>query len=159
MTGAKFWIVEAIEPGQIAGILALFRAYAASLPIDLAYQNFEEELASLPGMYRGPAGALLLARGDGGEALGCVGVQALSSDACEMKRLYVTPEGRGIGLGRALALEAISRAAAVGYAEMRLDTLPSMAAALALYESLGFERTAAYYDTPIARTLFLRRRL
>lgn len=155
-----------VEPARTAAGIAeaarLFRAYAATLPMDLGYQNFETELATLPGPYAAPEGALLLARAGGragGRAVGCVAMRPLGDGACEMKRLYVAPEGRGLGLGRALATAVIAAAERAGHREMRLDTLPSLTAALVLYRSLGFVETAAYYDTPIADTVFFSLRL
>ncbi|MDE2361309.1 MAG: GNAT family N-acetyltransferase [Hyphomicrobiales bacterium] len=134
----------------------LFAAYARSLPIDLAYQNFDEECASLPGAYAPPRGALLLARDTGGAAIGCVALRPLPPEGiCEMKRLYVAPAGRGAGAGRALAEKIVSIARIIGYREMRLDTLPSMRAALELYRSLGFAEIAPYYDTPVVGTIFM----
>jgi ribosomal protein S18 acetylase RimI-like enzyme len=152
-----------IRPAGTSDILAiasLFRDYAASLGIDLAYQGFETELASLPGAYAPPAGALLLAISPQSQPLGCVAMRKLTEDgACEMKRLYTTPSARGVGLGRALAMAAIGAAVEAGYQTMRLDTLPGMQAAQALYRDLGFEVTPPYYATPIAGTLFMRKTL
>jgi ribosomal protein S18 acetylase RimI-like enzyme len=147
-------------PAQIAtdlpAITQLFRAYAASVPIDLGYQGFGGELASLPGKYAPPAGALLIARDASGAALGCVAMRPPDDEGvCEMKRLYVAPEGRGLGLGNALARAIIEAARAAGYREMRLDALASMHAAQALYRALGFSEIAPYYDTPIAGTVFM----
>lgn len=145
---------------DLAATAVLFRAYAASLDVDLAYQDFETELASLPGKYAPPHGALLLARRNGGVALGCVALRAMDlPHAAEMKRLYVPPEGRGLGLGRRLVEAVMSEARRLGYREIRLDTLPSMTGAQALYLKLGFEVTPPYYDTPITGTVFLRRTL
>lgn len=146
-------------PTDLPALTQLFRAYAASLPIDLGYQGFEGELASLPGKYAPPNGALLIARDATGAALGCVAMRPLEPGVCEMKRLYVAPEGRGQGLGRQLALAIIEAARAAGYAEMRLDTLASMEEAQALYRSLGFTEIGAYYDTPIEGTVFMRLKL
>lgn len=137
-------------------IARLFRAYAASLPMGLEYQGFEEELASLPGKYAPPGGALLIARGASGAALGCIALRPLDEPGvCEMKRLYVAPEGRGLGLGRKLALAIIEAARAAGYREMRLDTLASMAEARGLYRSLGFVEIGPYYETPVENTVFM----
>lgn len=152
-------IAPARTAADLADVADLFRAYAAALPVDLAYQDFAAELATLPGRYAPPGGALLLARATDGPALGCVALRALGGGACEMKRLYVAPRGRGLGLGRRLAEAAIAAAEAAGHREMRLDTLPSMAAAQGLYRALGFEPVAPYYATPVAGTLFLARPL
>ncbi len=143
--------------GDLEAIVRLFRAYAESLEIDLEYQGFAAEMAGLPGAYAPPAGILLLARDGLGHPIGCVAMRRLTETICELKRLYVAPNGRGLGLGRALAEAALDAARAAGYAEARLDTLPSMAAALALYRRLGFEAMDAYYETPIAGTVFMRR--
>ena len=152
--------MPAVTQADLAAAASLFRAYAASLPIDLAYQGFEAELAALPGKYAPQHGALLLARGKDGASLGCVALRAIEPEGCcEMKRLYVSPEGRGLGLGKALVQAILSEAAKLGYREIRLDTLPTMTGALALYRKMGFEPVAAYYDTPIAGTVFLAKRL
>jgi ribosomal protein S18 acetylase RimI-like enzyme len=152
-------IVAARTQGDLAEAAELFRAYAASLPIDLAYQGFAEELAHLPGQYASPRGVILLARTPDGRAIGCVAMRPLPGGACEMKRLYVAPAGRGLGAGRALAGAAIVAASRAGHREMRLDTLPTLAPALALYRDLGFAPVAPYYDTPIAGTIFLAKAL
>jgi GNAT superfamily N-acetyltransferase len=154
MSSRAFSIRPVRSPDDLAATMMLFNAYAAFLGIDLSYQNFADEMAAMPGKYAPPKGALLLARGPDGAALGCVGLRALDDGACEMKRLYVTPQGRGLGLGRALAEAVVGEARRIGYEEMRLDTLPRLAAAIALYEDMGFVRIPAYYDTPIAGTLF-----
>jgi ribosomal protein S18 acetylase RimI-like enzyme len=149
-------ITSANLPTDLPAITQLFRAYAASLPIDLGYQGFDGELAALPGKYAPPTGALLIARDDNGAALGCVAMRPLDeAGVCEMKRLYVAPAGRGRGLGRALAQAIIEAARAAGYREMRLDTLASMSEAQALYRALGFSEIGAYYDTPIENTVFM----
>ena len=133
----------------------LFREYADSLGVDLSFQGFEDELARMPGEYAPPRGALLLA-GEGGEAAGCVAIRPLEpTDVCELKRLYVRPARRTGGLGRALTLAAIDEARRLGYARMRLDTLPSMVAARRLYTGLGFREIEAYRFNPIAGTRFL----
>jgi len=148
-------IASASLPTDLPALTSLFRAYAASLPIDLGYQGFDGELVSLPGKYAPPAGALLIARDAAGAALGCVAMRPLETEICEMKRLYVAPAGRGQGLGKALTLAVIEAARTSGYREMRLDTLPSMADAQKLYRALGFTEIAPYYDTPIAGTVFM----
>ncbi len=137
----------------------LFREYAGSLGVDLSYQGFDAELAGLPGAYAAPAGVLLVAYAPGGEALGGVAVRPPDHATCEMKRLHTRPVARGAGAGRALALAAIEAARAAGYRTMRLDTLPDMCAAQALYRSPGFKETPARYDTPVAGTLFMRKGL
>ncbi len=138
----------------------LFNAYASSLGIDLAFQDFAAELTTLPGKYAAPAGELLLARDIRGEPLGCIGLRPIApGGCCEMKRLYVSPRGRGFGLGRALVDAITGEAVRIGYREMRLDTLPTMAEALALYRRSGFVPIAPYYDTPLAGTIFLGRTL
>jgi len=153
--GSDFEVRPAADLGIVAG---LFREYAGSLGIDLSYQGFEAELAGLPGAYAPPAGALLLACALDGDALGCVAIRPLpEAGTCEMKRLHTRPAARGKGVGRALAVAAINIATRAGYRSMRLDTLPDMLAAQALYRSLGFEITPPYYDTPIAGTIFMRK--
>jgi ribosomal protein S18 acetylase RimI-like enzyme len=140
-------------------VVALFREYAGSLDIDLGYQDFEDELESLPGYYAPPKGALLLAEIDG-KAVGCVAVRALhATNFCEMKRLYVRDTARGTGTGRALAEAAIAEGRRMHYDAMRLDTLSTMAAALSLYRGLGFREIAAYYETPITNTVFMHKDL
>jgi ribosomal protein S18 acetylase RimI-like enzyme len=141
-------------------VIALFRDYADSLDVDLSFQGFEAELSAMPGTYAPPSGEILLARDPAGAARGCVGLRPLPVPGiCEMKRLYVSPAGRGKGVGQAL-IEAITGVAGrIGYREMRLDTLPSMTAALGLYRKAGFLEIPAYYETPVKGTVFLARRL
>jgi ribosomal protein S18 acetylase RimI-like enzyme len=131
-------------------VRTLFREYGESLGVDLSFQGFDEELAALPGGYD----ALLVARIDD-RPVGCVGVRPIDPAVCEMKRLYVRPEGRGAGLGRALALAAIERGRGLGYERMRLDTLPTMGAAQELYRTLGFVEIPPYRHNPIAGSRFL----
>jgi carbonic anhydrase len=133
-----------------------FRNYAGWLGVDLSYQNFEQEMASLPGAYTAPEGRLFFAQVDGRPA-GCVGVRPLpeSDGVCEMKRLYVTPEERGHGVGAALALAAIKAAKEIGYRKLIIDTLPSMRMAVKLYRELGFTEAPSYYQTPVEGTMFL----
>jgi len=145
---------EARTPEQIEACRGLFREYAAGLGFDLGFQDFERELAELPGEYAPPGGRLLIAFHDG-DAVGCVGVRPLDADACEMKRLYVSPSARGSGLGRRLAVAAIEAARELGYERMRLDTVPSMTEARVLYESLGFREIAPYRHNPVPGTRFL----
>ena len=133
-----------------------FRNYAGWLGVDLSYQNFEQEMASLPGTYTAPEGRLFFAEVDGRPA-GCVGVRPLpdSEGVCEMKRLYVAPEERGHGVGAALALAAIKAAKEIGYRKLIIDTLPSMRMAVKLYRELGFTEAPSYYQTPVEGTMFL----
>ena len=137
----------------------ILREYAASLAVDLGFQNFDAELAELPGEYAPPAGLLLLALVDGALAA-CGGFRALTdadcANACEMKRLYVRPAQRGFGLGRTLAEALLDEARRAGYSVMLLDTLDEMEAARALYASLGFEATPPYYFNPIAGAHYLK---
>ena len=132
----------------------LLLEYAGSLSFDLCFQDFEGELAGLPGDYAPPDGALLLARVDGATA-GCVALRRLDGTAGELKRLYVRPGHRRLGLGRALAESAITTARELGYGQLRLDTTPEMAAAHELYRSLGFREIAPYRPNPIAGTRYL----
>ncbi len=148
-------IAPATTPEDIAAAAGLIRVYAASLPVDLGYQDFEAEVAGLPGAYAPPRGALILARDEAGAPIGCGAIRPLSPEIAEMKRLYVVPSARDTGLGRALAEALIARSARLGYGRIRLDTLPSMARALELYRSLGFCEIAPYYETPVAGTVFL----
>lgn len=153
----QFTIAPVRSSDQLSSIVDLFRAYEASLDVDLAYQDFAAELTGLPGPYAPPKGELLLARMNEKIAVGCVAMRALgTARRCEMKRLYVAPEGRGLGLGKALVNELILVAKCRGYEEMWLDTLPTMASAQRLYAQLGFEPASAYYETPIAGTVFMR---
>jgi ribosomal protein S18 acetylase RimI-like enzyme len=140
-------------------VVELFREYAGSLDIDLGFQDFEEELESLPGSYAPPKGSLLLAEIDG-KAVGCVAVRGLhATNFCEMKRLYVRSTARGTGAGRALAEAAVAEGRRMHYDAMRLDTLSTMAAALSLYRGLGFKEIPAYYETPIVNTVFMHKDL
>ncbi|MGZ6019184.1 MAG: GNAT family N-acetyltransferase [Phenylobacterium sp.] len=153
-------IRRAESTADFAAVAALFEAYAQSLePVDLSYQDFATEVANLPGKYGPPKGELLIAVRPAGEVMGCVALRPQSDGDAEMKRLYVTPAGRGLGLGRALVEAIVSRARAIGYAGIKLDTLPTMTQALALYRQAGFVATPRYYDTPVEGTVFLRRAL
>jgi GNAT superfamily N-acetyltransferase len=126
----------------------LFQEYAASLPVSLCFQGFTQELATLPGDYAAPEGRLLLAM-SGRDAAGCVALRKWSEGACEMKRLYVRPIHRKCGLGRRLVEEVIRVAKELRYQTMRLDTLPSMVEAIALYTSMGFQEIPAYRHNPV----------
>jgi len=151
----RFQIDVAITAEDVQSVSDLFQGYAASLLVDLGYQDFAAELAGLPGKYAEPKGALLLACDNAGAPLGCIALRPLDEDVCEMKRLFLKPEARGLGLGRALAEAIIAAARDRGYRELRLDTLPSMTSAIALYEGLGFERIAPYYAPTPDGTVFM----
>jgi ribosomal protein S18 acetylase RimI-like enzyme len=157
--------IRLLEPDSAEWLEAtrvIFREYAQGLGVDLCFQNFEAELASLPGDYAAPAGALLLAFVDG-QLAGCGALRALPeadyADACEMKRLYVRRAFRGFGLGRQITLALIDRALQAGYSNMLLDTLDDMESARGLYEALGFEEIPPYYFNPIPGAHYLRRDL
>ena len=151
-----FAITPAITSQDLADICKLFQAYAESLGIDLSFQDFQTELASLPGKYDATAkGALLLAKDSNGTALGCVAVRSWSGDICEMKRLYVAPDARGTGLGKELANASIAQARILGYSKMRLDTLATMATAQKMYMQIGFREIPAYRHNPIDGTKYL----
>jgi len=147
------------EAEAIDAVRTIFREYAQGLGVDLCFQNFEAELAGLPGEYAAPAGHLLLALVDG-EVAGCGGFRALTdadhANACEMKRLYVRPAFRRFGLGRRIAEALMDEARRSGYSVMLLDTLDDMEAARELYTSLGFVETAPYYYNPIPGAHYLR---
>jgi ribosomal protein S18 acetylase RimI-like enzyme len=135
-------------------VRGLFLEYQDWLGVDLCFQGFEEELASLPGKYAPPEGGLWLARG-GGELAGVVGFRPLDRGLCEMKRLWVRSAFRGSGLGRRLAETTIHAARSAGYRAMCLDTLGHMAAARTLYAGLGFREIPAYYDNPLDDVRYL----
>ena len=142
-----------IRPASLADldeIRVMLREYAAWLEVDLCFQNFEEELAGLPGDYAPPRGRLLFAEG-----AGCIALRPIEQEICEMKRLYVVPEYRGSGLGRRLALAIIEEARGIGYRNMRLDTMPKMDGAQRLYASLGFRDIAPYRYNPEPGARFL----
>lgn len=146
-------------PAELAAVRVLLEAYAASLPVDLSYQDFGGEMAALPGEYAPPCGGLWLARDQGGEAVGCIALRTLEGDVCEMKRLYLNPSARGSGLGRKLAETAIRYARTIGCREIRPDTLPSMKAAAQMYLRMGFLRIEPYYSPTPDGTIFMALRL
>jgi putative acetyltransferase len=132
----------------------LFRAYAAALDVDLAFQDFDLELAALPGDYANERGGALLLAWLGDSACGCVALRAFDDERCEMKRLYVRADARGLGAGRLLAEAVIERARQLGFRRMLLDTLPAMREAHALYRRLGFVETAPYRFNPVPGAAF-----
>jgi ribosomal protein S18 acetylase RimI-like enzyme len=147
-------IDQAISDEDVAAARGLFEEYQRSLGLDLGFQGFADELASLPGAYAPPGGRLLLARSDGRVA-GCVALRPFGEGVCELKRLFVRPEYRGLSLGRELTVRAIKEARAIGYRRIVLDTLPTMGSAMRLYESLGFAEIPAYRYNPVAGTRYL----
>ena len=147
--------VQADFPAQVAQARELFLKYAQSLGFSLCFQNFDKELAGLPGDYAPPEGRLLLAEYEG-QIAGCVALHGLEPGICEMKRLYLRPQFRGKGLGRALTERIIAEARQIGYQRMRLDTIePVMKDAVAMYRKLGFNEIAPYCANPMAGTLYM----
>jgi len=152
-------IVTPRTANELDALRDIFREYAASLKVDLCFQGFDQELATLPGEYAEPRGALLMASVDGAVA-GCCALRPMDTvdypNACEMKRLYVRPAFRGLGLGRQLADAIMDAARIAGYDDVLLDTLDDMEAARTLYEDLGFEEIPPYYHNPIAGAHYLK---
>ena len=158
LSGARVSLVTPDTPASLDATRAILREYAATLGVDLGFQGFEAELAGLPGAYAPPQGDLLLAHVQDRLA-GCGALRPLldvdDANACEMRRLYVRPEFRGLGLGRMIAQALVDRARQAGYSVMLLDTLNDMAAARELYGSLGFIETEPYYYKPHCRLALL----
>ncbi len=149
---AELRIVEVCDGEDLERIRELFAEYARDLPFDLSFQNFEEELQSLPGRYAPPSGRMLLAR-HGDAFIGCVALRQIGEGTCEMKRLFVRPAFRGKGVGRALARAIIEQARRIGYKRMRLDTV--LEPAKSLYRSLGFREIPPYQHVPIEGVVFM----
>jgi putative acetyltransferase len=151
-------IVPALSEGTLLQARNLFREYASTLGVEVCLEDFERELASLPGLYAPPGGRLLLAMQESAEgpeeAIGCAALRGLEPDACEMKRLYVRPAFRGNGAGLELVRSLIAEARSIGYKRMLLDTLPTMKEAHLLYRRLGFREIPAYQENPIPEALF-----
>ena len=146
---------QAESPAQIAQARELFLEYAQSLGFSLCFQNFDKELAGLPGDYAPPEGCLLLANYEG-KLAGCVALHKLDPQICEMKRLYLRPQFRGKGLGRTLADRVIAEGRQIGYQRMRLDTVePVMKDAVAMYRRIGFQEIAPYRANPIAGAMYM----
>lgn len=152
---SKFSITSVRSEQDLKDATTLFYEYTKWLDHDLTFQNFDAEMAGMPGKYAPPGGDLFLARGSGGNAVGCVAVRPLTNTICEMKRLWVTDTAKGTGLGKSLVVAAVDTGKRLGYCKMRLDTLPRMTAAVNMYRSLGFVDIEPYYETPIAGTHFL----
>ena len=146
--------IGAGHAAELEQVRQFFRNYAGWLGVDLSYQNFDDEMATLPGRYEAPEGRLFYATVEG-KGAGCVGIRPLAEGVCELKRLYVEPTFRGLGVGRELALAAIRAARRIGYRKIMLDTLPAMRMAVKLYRELGFSAAPAYYQTPVEGTQFL----
>jgi putative acetyltransferase len=147
--------VQAESAAHVAQARELFQEYAQSLGVNLCFQNFEQELAGLPGHYAPPGGRLLLAEYDG-QLAGCVALHKWEDGVCEMKRLYLRPSFRGKGLGRAIAETIIVEARSIGYQRMRLDTIePLMKDAVEMYRKLGFREIAPYRPNPIAGAMYM----
>jgi ribosomal protein S18 acetylase RimI-like enzyme len=146
---------QASSPTQIGRVRELFLEYAQSLGFSLCFQSFDQELAGLPGDYAPPEGCLLLVEAEGKPA-GCAALHKLDDNTCEMKRLYLRPQFRGNGAGRALAERILAEARAIGYKSIRLDTVePVMKDAVAMYRRLGFKEIAPYRENPIAGALYM----
>ena len=159
MDAPEIALVEPDSPALLDATREIMREYGQGLGVDLCFQDFDAELAGLPGEYAAPGGALLLALVDG-QVAGCGALRALAdvdyANACEMKRLYVRRAFRGFGLGRVMARALMDRATEAGYSNLLLDTLDDMEAARGLYESLGFEEIPPYYFNPIPGAHYLR---
>jgi GNAT superfamily N-acetyltransferase len=154
VSGATIPIREADGAADIGAARELFEEYARWLAVDLCFQNFAEELATLPGAYARPRGRLLLA-GPAPQAVGCIALRPLDAHAGEVKRLYVRPEARGTGLGARLASAVLEAAREIGYRELKLDTLARMTEARALYARLGFTECAPYYRNPLGDVIYM----
>ena len=148
-------LIQAQSAEEISRARELFEEYAAGLGINLCFQNFDKELAELPGEYIPPGGRLFLAVEED-QTAGCVALRRIGEDVCEMKRLYVRPSFRGTGLGRTLAETVVQAAREIGYRRMRLDTLPGkMDRAIAMYRALEFQEIEPYYSNPVEGALFM----
>lgn len=153
-------MIEILEANsaQVPLVRELFLEYARSLDFNLCFQGFDQELESLPGKYAAPKGVMLLAFVSG-ELAGCVALQPIDEEICEMKRLYVRPGFQGRGVGKSLAVRLLLKAETIGYRKMRLDTVPSMKAAIKMYEGLGFFEIPPYRENPIKGALYLEKNL
>jgi GNAT superfamily N-acetyltransferase len=146
-------ILKVKSKKELETAATLFREYQTFLDVDLCFQGFEQELATLPGKYAEPFGAIFLAE-QKGSYVGCVAVRPIKDDICEMKRLYVRDEHRGLSAGRLLAEKVIAKAKKLGYKTMQLDTLERLESAVALYKKLGFVEIHPYYDNPLNEVVY-----
>jgi len=152
-------IIQADTAAEIKQARVLFREYEAWLDVDLCFQSFEEELENLPGKYAAPTGKLFLIMVEN-QSAGCVALRKIDDRICEMKRLYLRDDFRGLGLGKQLMERLIKEAKEIGYKKIRLDTLPGkMPQAVKLYESYGFRKIKPYYENPHTETLFMEKKL
>lgn len=147
-------IAQVTKPDDIAVVRALLREYESLVGVDLSFQDFESEVRELPGAYAPPGGRLLLATHDE-TPVGCIALRDAGAGRAEMKRLFVSPDARGLGVGKALVSHVITEARAIGYSEIVLDTLPSMADAQRLYEQFGFHDIPPYRSNPVPGTRYL----
>jgi putative acetyltransferase len=154
MLCAMIRVTQAHSADEIAIVRSLMREYQQRLGIDLCFQGFEAELAALPGSYAPPSGRLLLALHED-TPVGCVALQRVSDSRAEMKRLYVPPSARGLGVGRRLVTETLAAAKAIGYSEVVLDTLPNMVEAQRLYQQFGFREIEPYRPNPVVGARYL----
>ena len=151
-------IVPAVCGGNLAAVKALFQEYWDSFGFTPCFQNFDSEMAALPGKYEPPQGRLALAL-VGGEPAGCIALRPIDAMRCEAKRLYVKPRFRSQGIGKALLDWVIAEARSAGYTEMVGDTMPVMERAISMYERIGFERTEPYANDATAGAIYIRLRL
>ena len=150
--------IRPARPADIPDLRRMLEEYVGWIALDLAFQEIDKELAELPGVYAPPRGVLFVAEDEGG-LIGMIGVRPFEGAICEMKRLYVRPAARGRGLAKRLIAAALDEARRLLYSEIRLDTLPMMGDAQSLYVGLGFADIPPYYDTPIAGTRFMSKKL
>ena len=151
-------MIQPVNAAEWDQVRELFREYWTSFGFSPCFQGFEAEVAGLPGVYAPPGGALVLALIDG-HAAGCAALRRFDAQRCEAKRLYVRPQFRGQGVGRALLDWVIAEARTMGYREIVGDTIPQMAVALAMYDRAGFERTGPYAEAPTPGAIYLRLKL
>jgi len=155
MFSDRLTIAQAASDSEIELARTLFKEYEQSIGVSLCFQNFDHELANLPGDYAPPSGRLLVIR-VGDQVAGCIALRKIDDNTCEMKRLYLRPGFRGRGLGEPIVATIIQEAKTIGYSKMRLDTIPGrMDQAINLYRSIGFKEIPAYYDSPFSDTLYM----